>query len=85
MDQLKLSKKLNGNISGIKDKVYIKDSKGNKLECNVKIKPNEKILEVLPPKDGYKEKENYYLYIDKSIPSDKNKNLKRDCKNEFLH
>ncbi|KEJ01045.1 hypothetical protein N494_08735 [Clostridium botulinum A2B7 92] len=80
---IKLSKKLNGNISGIKDKVYIKDSKGNKLECNVKIKPNEKILEVLPPKDGYKEKENYYLYIDKSIPSDKNKNLKETVKMNF--
>lgn len=80
---IKLSKKLNGNISGIKDKVYIKDSKGNKLECNVKIKPNEKMLEVLPPKDGYKEKENYYLYIDKSIPSDKNKNLKETVKMNF--
>ncbi|MBY6756567.1 leucine-rich repeat domain-containing protein [Clostridium botulinum] len=80
---IKLSKKLNNNISGIKDKVYIKDSKGNKLDCNVKIKPNEKILEVLPPKDGYKEKENYYLYIDKSIPSDKNKNLKETVKMNF--
>ncbi|NFQ73566.1 DUF5050 domain-containing protein [Clostridium botulinum] len=80
---IKLSRKLNGNISGIKDKVYIKDSKGNKLECNVKIKPNEKMLEVLPPKDGYKEKENYYLYIDKGIPSDKNKNLKETVKMNF--
>ncbi|WP_434303012.1 leucine-rich repeat domain-containing protein [Clostridium botulinum] len=80
---IKLSKKLNGNISGIKDKVYIKDSKGNKLDCNVKIKPNEKILEVLPPRDGYSEKENYYLYIDKSIPSDKNKNLKETVKMNF--
>ena len=80
---IKLSKKLNNNISGIKDKVYIEDSKGNKLDCNVKIKPNEKILEVLPPKDGYREKENYYLYIDKSIPSDKNKNLKETVKMNF--
>ncbi|NFU04302.1 leucine-rich repeat domain-containing protein, partial [Clostridium botulinum] len=80
---INLSKKLNSNISGIKDKVYIKDSKGNKLDCNVKIKPNEKTLEVLPPKDGYKEKENYYLYIDKSIPSDKNKNLKETVKMNF--
>ncbi|MGO5093901.1 leucine-rich repeat domain-containing protein [Clostridium sp. LCP25S3_F10] len=80
---IKLSKKLNTNISGIKNKVYIKDSKGNKLDCNIKIKPNEKILEVLPPKDGYKEKENYYLYIDKSIPSDKNKNLKETVKMNF--
>ncbi|NFN56845.1 DUF5050 domain-containing protein [Clostridium botulinum] len=80
---IKLSKKSNGNISGIKDKVYIKDSKGNKLDCNVKIKTNEKILEVLPPKDGYREKENYYLYIDKSIPSDKNKNLKETVKMNF--
>ncbi|WP_434296575.1 leucine-rich repeat domain-containing protein [Clostridium sporogenes] len=80
---IKLSKKLNNNISGIKDKVYIKDSKGNKLDCNVKIRPNEKILEVLPPKDGYREKENYYLYIDKSIPSDKNKNLKETVKMNF--
>ncbi|NFB58150.1 DUF5050 domain-containing protein [Clostridium botulinum] len=80
---IKLSKKLNNNISGIKDKVYIKDSKGNKLDCNVKIKLNEKILEVLPPKDGYREKENYYLYIDKSIPSDKNKNLKETVKMNF--
>ncbi|MGO5074155.1 leucine-rich repeat domain-containing protein [Clostridium sporogenes] len=80
---IKLSKKLNNNISSIKDKVYIKDSKGTKLDCNVKIKPNEKILEILPPKDGYKEKENYYLYIDKSIPSDKNKNLKETVKMNF--
>lgn len=80
---IKLSKKLNNNISGIKDKVYIKDSKGNKLDCNVKIKLNEKILEVLPPKDGYREKEDYYLYIDKSIPSDKNKNLKENVKMNF--
>ncbi|HID0865928.1 TPA: leucine-rich repeat domain-containing protein, partial [Clostridium botulinum] len=80
---IKLSKKLNNNISGIKDKVYIKDSKGNKLDCNVKIKLNEKILEVLPPKDGYREKEDYYLYIDKSIPSDKNKNLKETVKMNF--
>ncbi|APH16212.1 leucine Rich Repeat family protein [Clostridium sporogenes] len=80
---IKLSKKLDNNMSGIKDKVYIKDSKGNKLDCNVKIKPNEKMLEVLPPKDGYKEKENYYLYIDKSIPSDKNKNLKETVKMNF--
>lgn len=41
------------------------------------------MLEVLPPKDGYKEKENYYLYIDKSIPSDKNKNLKETVKMNF--
>ncbi|NFD04291.1 DUF5050 domain-containing protein [Clostridium botulinum] len=80
---IKLSKKLNNNISDIKDKVYIKDSKGNKLDCNVKIKLNEKILEVLPPKDGYREKEDYYLYIDKSIPSDKNKNLKETVKMNF--
>jgi hypothetical protein len=35
---IKLSKKLNNNISVIKDKVYIKDSKGNKLDCNIKNK-----------------------------------------------
>ncbi|EJO5346818.1 leucine-rich repeat domain-containing protein [Clostridium botulinum] len=80
---VKLSKKLNSNITGIKDKIYIKDSKGNKLDCNVRIKSSEKLLEILPPKDGYKEKENYYLYIDKSISSDNNKNLKEPVKMNF--
>ncbi|WP_050607466.1 leucine-rich repeat domain-containing protein [Clostridium niameyense] len=80
---VKFSKKLNNDLRNLEDKIYIKDSEGNKLNCRVNLKDDKKTLEVLPPNTGYNLDKTYYLYIDKEISSERKERLEDSIKMDF--
>ncbi len=65
-----------------KDSVYVTDSKGNKVEVNVRY-GSDNILIVTPVKP-YTSGENYYLYITKAVKSIDTSSLLNDLRYKFI-
>ncbi|ENK1241983.1 leucine-rich repeat domain-containing protein [Clostridium botulinum] len=62
----------------VKNEIKVKDSKGEELNCNLKLGKDNKSIIVEPPKENYKPEEKYILTVGNNIYSKNKVKLKDD-------
>lgn len=70
-------------MSTVKGNIYVKDSKGNRVNLEVYSK-DDKSVSVMPPNGQYEAGEKYVLYVDKGIKSKGGSALKQISQLEFM-